>query len=113
MNWKWAAVSVTAIVSFTLALHGPAAMAAPGCGDEQTMPKGKTLLKSDLALIALQPALYRLGSRIFLGVQVSNRSKADIGIDLRNFHKTIFPNQWGYSDRDHREAIDNQSRAPS
>jgi hypothetical protein len=61
-----------------------------------------------LADVAIERAVYDSGdpARFFVRVQVANRTDRPIYVDLRDYWRTIYPNQWEASPIDHRQGVD-------
>ena len=72
--------------------------------DWTTIARGRGLALT----VAVERALYlRSGSpHFFVRVRLINNGPSGVGVDLRKYHEVFYPNQWGASAVDHREAID-------
>lgn len=66
------------------------------------------ILEGKLATVDVHERLYEeAGARDFyIAVRIVNRGIRPIGVDLRDFHRVICPNQWGLHDAARRGVID-------
>lgn len=66
------------------------------------------ILEGKLATVDVHERVYEeAGAREFyIAVRIVNRAAGPIGVDLRNFHRVIYPNQWGLHDAARRGVID-------
>jgi hypothetical protein len=66
------------------------------------------LATGELAAVDVERTPYeKEGQRhFFIHVRITNLANRRVGIDLSNYWKVIYPNQWGMEDADHRTLID-------
>ena len=64
--------------------------------------------QGQLVVIYAEKAIYRKegSDRFFVHVRLQNRTSRSIGIDLSDYFKVVYPNQWGVHQEAQRELID-------
>ncbi len=65
--------------------------------------------------VAVERALYErpASPHFFIHVRITNHRATDIGVDLRRYFEVFYPNQWGASQLDHRDVIDEERKVLS
>ena len=66
------------------------------------------LRKGKLATVEVERTLYEKPGHphFFVHIRVTNDTDRILGVDLRDYWKVVYPNQWGPLSVDHRECID-------
>jgi protocatechuate 3,4-dioxygenase beta subunit len=72
------------------------------------------LATGELASVDVERTLYeKEGQRhFFIRVRITNLANRPVGIDLNNYWKVTYPNQWGMENADHRTDIDERRMVP-
>ena len=85
-------------------------LASPGlCADNapDASSPWHVVSRTRLARVSVDSALYEQqgNSHFFVKVQIANLSSDDLFVDLRDYGKVIYPNQWGVLRTDGRRSI--------
>ncbi len=100
------------IVAGAVALIGLAIWVLTGMRAEPPAPESWQLIRSGkMAEIEVEKTLYRkVGeAHFFIHVRIRNTTDRAIGIDVRDYSKVVYPNQWGALKEEQRGMI-NESR---
>jgi hypothetical protein len=80
------------------------------CADEKDN-NWRLVGSNKLISVSAERVLYEHESKksFCIHVRITNVSQKDIGVDLRDYWTTLYPNQWGVQDRATRQIIDEES----